>query len=148
MSIVRAGVRRLPLIAALVCAWALPKAASGQSAQNGQTDSRRSMRALRLAEGETVTLDGRLDEPFWARAIPAADFIQQDPQNGRPATEPTEVRIVFDGESLYMGVTCYDSEPDALLGYQRRRDEGTNSDDGFQWVIDTFLDGRTGYPSR
>ena len=41
----------------------------------------------------------------------------------RPATEPTEVRIAFDGESLYMGVTCFDSEPDKWLGYQRRRDE-------------------------
>ena len=79
------------------------------------------------------------------RSVPADNFIQQDPQNGGPATEPTEVRIAFDDESLYLGVTCFDSEPDKWLGYQRRRDEGLNSDDRFMWTIDTFLDGRTGY---
>ena len=44
-----------------------------------------------------------------------------------------------------MGVTVLDSEPDEWLGYQRRRDEGLDSDDRFMWTIDTFLDGRTGY---
>jgi hypothetical protein len=116
--------------------------ANGPAAEN---DTRRSMTALRLDEGEAVTLDGRLDEAFWKRAIPADGFIQQDPQNGRPATEPTEVRIVYDKDVLYMGVTAYDSEPDKWLGFQRRRDEGLNGDDRFMWVIDTFLDGRTGY---
>ena len=103
------------------------------------------MVAYRLNDGESIVLDGVLDEPVWSKAVPAADFIQQDPQNGRPATEPTEVRIVFNGDSLYMGVTCYDSEPDKWLGFQRRRDEGLGGDDRFMWVIDTFLDGRTGY---
>jgi hypothetical protein len=116
--------------------------ANGPAPEN---DDRRSMTALRLNDGESVTLDGRLDEPFWARAVPAADFIQQDPQNGRPATEPTEVRIVYDKDVLYIGVTAFDSEPDKWLGFQRRRDEGLGGDDRFMWVIDTFLDGRTGY---
>lgn len=103
------------------------------------------MTAVRLEPGERVTLDGRLDEPFWSRAEPATDFIQQDPVNGAPATEQTEVRIVYTREALYMGVICYDSEPDRWIGYQRRRDEFLQSDDRFMWNIDTFLDGRTAY---
>ncbi len=55
------------------------------------------------------------------------------------------MRIAFDDESIYLGVTAFDSEPEKWLGYQRRRDEGLNSDDRFMWTIDTFLDGRTGY---
>src|SRR5688572_21622952 len=106
---------------------------------------RRSVAAVRLSDTESITLDGRLDEPSWSRAVPAADFIQIDPTNGEPATERTEVRIVFDGERLYLGVTCFDSEPGAWIGWQLRRDERLNSDDGFMWTIDTFLDGRTGY---
>src|SRR5688500_8781328 len=102
--------------------------ANGPAPENG---TRRSMAALRLDEGEAVTLDGRLDEAFWKRAIPADGFIQQDPQNGRPATEQTEVRIVYDKDVLYMGVTAYDSEPDKWLGFQRRRYEGLNGDDRF-----------------
>jgi hypothetical protein len=98
-----------------------------------------------MAEGDSIDLDGRLDEAIWSKVAPAADFVQVDPDNGRPATERTEVRIAYDGDKLYMGVTCYDSEPDKLIGFQRRRDEGLGSDDRFMWIIDTFLDGRTGY---
>ncbi|MBI2186775.1 MAG: carbohydrate binding family 9 domain-containing protein [Acidobacteria bacterium] len=159
MTIVRQGVLRLLSVAPLLCASVSPSlaqqepgsqplaASSPGSGQNGQGDSsgRRTMTALRLQEGEKLALDGVLDEPFWSRTIPAANFIQQDPQNGRPATEPTEVRIAFDGDALYMGVTAYDSEPDRWIGWQRRRDEGLGSDDRFMWVIDTFLDGRSGY---
>jgi hypothetical protein len=90
-------------------------------------------------------VDGRLDEDAWRRAVPAGDFIQQDPDNGKPATEPTEVRILFTGTALYMGVTAYDSEPDKWLGYQRRRDEFLQSDDRFMWTIDTFNNQQTGY---
>ena len=158
MSIVPPGVLRLPLILALICAAVLPAAAqqapaatpaasqqNAQANQGADNGGRRRMMAFRLNEGEEVTLDGVLDEPVWSRAIPAADFVQQDPQNGGPATEKTEVRIAFDSEALYMGVTAYDSEPEKWLGYQRRRDEGLGGDDRFMWVIDTFLDGRTGY---
>ena len=60
--------------------------------------------------------------------------------NGRPATERTEVRIAFSDDALYMGVTCFDSEPDKWLGFQRRRDEFLPADDRFMWTIDTFLD--------
>src|SRR5687767_6471695 len=105
----------------------------------------RSVPATRLAEGERIVLDGRLDEAIWRRAVPAADFVQIDPSNGSPATEPTEVRIAFDADSLYMGVICFDSEPDKWLGYERRRDQFLSSDDRFMWTIDTYLDARSGY---
>jgi len=101
--------------------------------------------AVRLSESQVVTLDGRLDEEFWTTVTPAADFIQVDPANGRPATEPTEVRVAFSRDNLYLGVICYDSEPEKWLGYQRRRDEFLQSDDRFMWTIDTFLDARSGY---
>ena len=59
-------------------------------------------------EGEIV-VDGNLDEPEWNLAQPATDFIQNDPDMGEPATERTEVRILFDNEYLYVGVYCFDS---------------------------------------
>ena len=92
-----------------------------------------------------IALDGRLDEPVWSRAVPAGDFIQVDPDNGAPATERTEVRIAFSANALYIGVTCYDSEPDGWIAYERRRDQGLPSDDKIQWTIDTLLDARSGY---
>ena len=103
------------------------------------------MTALRMADDLRISLDGRLDEAVWRDAVPAADFIQQDPDNGRPATELTEVRIVYNRDALYMGVTCFDSEPEKWLGYQRRRDEFLQADDRFMWNIDTFNNQQSGY---
>lgn len=110
-----------------------------------EASGRATMVAVRMSEGETVTLDGRLDEGPWKRASPATGFVQQDPDNGRPATEQTEVRIVYNNESLFMGVICLDSEPDKWIGYQRRRDEFLQSDDRFMWTIDTFNNQQSGY---
>ena len=119
--------------------------AFAQQQLSAQAAAARTVAAQRLAPGERISLDGRLDEEVWQRAVPAGDFVQIDPDNGAPPTEPTEVRIAFDSESFYMGVTAFDSEPDKWLGHQRRRDEFLGSDDRFMWTIDTFLGARSGY---
>jgi Domain of unknown function (DUF5916) len=126
-------------------ALAVMTLAGAAAAQAPEEVARPTVRAVRLAAGEAIVLDGRLDEAVWRRAQPARDFIQQDPANGQPATEPTEVRIAYDARTLYMGVTCFDDEPDKWLGYQRRRDEFLQADDRFMWTIDTYLDGRSAY---
>jgi hypothetical protein len=105
----------------------------------------RALVAVPLGTTDTIVIDGRLDEPIWQRVPPATDFLQQDPASGAPATERTEVRIVFDRQKLYLGVRCFDSEPAAILGRQLLRDADLGGDDRFMWVIDTYLDGRTGY---
>jgi hypothetical protein len=135
------------ILAPADCAYPAPQSAASPQATAGPEGQleRRSVAALRLADNEPIVLDGRLDEPVWSRAVPAADFVQQDPDNGQPATEATEVRIVFNSRALYMGVTCYDSEPDRWLGYQRRRDEFLQADDRFMWNIDTFNNQQSGY---
>ena len=111
----------------------------------GAVQPRRSIAASEIADGERIVLDGRLDEPAWSRATPASNFMQQDPDNGKPATEPTEVRILFSKDSLYLGVICFDSEPDKWIGYQRRRDEFLSADDRFMWNIDTYNNQQSGY---
>ncbi|MBI4473708.1 MAG: carbohydrate binding family 9 domain-containing protein, partial [Acidobacteria bacterium] len=113
--------------------------------QNGDYQGRRLVRALRLNPTESVNLDGKLDEPVWERAVPASDFIQQDPNLGAAATERTEVVVLFDRSRLYLGIRCFDSEPDKLLGNQMQRDQALDSDDRFSWPLDPYLDGRSGY---
>ena len=98
MTTVRSGVSRSLLITALLFAGA-PSAWARQAVpENGD---RRSVTAFRMADGDSIELDGRLDEAVWANAIPAANFIQIDPANGQPATEPTEVRIAYDSDTLH-----------------------------------------------
>jgi hypothetical protein len=101
--------------------------------------------ATRLAPDEIVTVDGVLDERFWETVHAATDFRQREPDNGAPATEQTEVRVVYDDDRVILGVTLHDSEPDRLFGNQMQRDQPFIADDRFMWTIDPFLDGRSGY---
>ncbi len=103
------------------------------------------VRAERLASGEEIVLDGNLNETAWERAVPATDFRQEDPDNGAPATERTEVRFLFSENSLFMGVICFDSQPDAVLGNTMQRDGSLSADDRFMWTFDPNLDGTSGY---
>jgi hypothetical protein len=141
----------------LLVAFALVVSPSAASAQNAAASSaapsrdlaayanRPRVNAIRLAQGESVSMDGRLNEAVWQRATAAADFVQQEPKNGDPATERTEVRFVYSRTSLYMGVTCFDSEPNKLLGNTMQRDSVLTSGDRFSWTFDPYLDGRSGY---
>jgi hypothetical protein len=63
--------------------------------------------ALRLSAHETrdqIKVDGLLDEAAWRAADPATGFVQSEPRTGEPATEPTEVRVLFDATTLYIGI--------------------------------------------
>ncbi len=86
-----------------------------------------------------------MNEPIWERAEPADGFVQIEPDNGTPASEPTEVRIVFDTNRMIIGVMAYDSDPNGIKGNQMQRDQPFSSDDRFMWSIDTYLDERSGY---
>jgi hypothetical protein len=103
------------------------------------------MVAAPLHSDERITLDGRLEEPVWRRGMPATGFLQTEPVEGGPASERTEVRVAYDSDHLYIGARLADSDPAGILGHQRQRDAGLGSDDRFMWILDTFLDGRSGY---
>jgi hypothetical protein len=138
------------LIVFLLAVAPAPAAAQNGAAKTTVRDvsayaNRPHLKAIRLEAGEAISVDGRLNENVWQRATPASDFLQQEPDNGAPATERTEVRIVYSKTSLYMGVTCFDSEPDKLLGNTMQRDAPLNSGDRFMWSFDPYLDGRSGY---
>jgi hypothetical protein len=109
------------------------------------TDGPVTLRALRLTEGQTIRIDGLLDEPVWTSPDVATNFLQREPDNGAPATERTEVRAAYDAKRLILGVKLFDSEPDRILGNQMQRDQGFGADDRFIVTIDPFLNGRTGY---
>ncbi len=87
-----------------------PLFAQGSAAQSEIMQSgRRTMTAERMRDDERIVVDGILDEPVWDRAQHGGEFVMQDPVLGGPPTERTEVRIVFNKDHLYIGVTLYDS---------------------------------------
>lgn len=71
-------------------------------------------------EGD-LTLDGRLDEAAWARATPATGLLQSQPEEGAPATVPTEVRFLFDDRALYIGARM--TQPGGVVSPLARRDQ-------------------------
>jgi uncharacterized protein DUF5916/cellulose/xylan binding protein with CBM9 domain len=88
---------------------------------------------------EPITLDGRLDEPIWAATQAATDFRQAQPKVGDPATQRTEIRILFDDEALYVGARMFDDQGAAGVRSQLvRRDQNASSSDQIQLVLDTF----------
>ncbi len=78
---------------------------------------------VRLAPGTAVRLDGLLTEPFWHSVPAATDFRQREPAVGQPATETTEVRVVIDGATVYVGVLARDSRPDEVIARILQRDQ-------------------------
>jgi hypothetical protein len=103
------------------------------------------LRAARLQQQEKIVLDGLLNEPVWRRADVARDFVQTEPREGEPATEPTEARVAYDRETLYIGIIAYDSEMHRLVIPELRKDFTLSNSDVVQVVLDTFLDRRNGY---
>jgi len=82
--------------------------------------------ALRAAHPPNI--DGRLTEESWVLAEPASSFTQTDPDEGQPATERTEVRVLFDDDALYVGVRLFDSDPKAVVRRLVKRDEDADAD--------------------
>ncbi len=92
-----------------------------------------------------MTLDGRLDEPFWATADSIDDFRQREPLEGSPATERTVVKVAHDADALYIVVHCYDSNMRSVRASQLRRDADLSSDDNVRLLIDSFDDRRSAF---
>src|SRR5689334_4711993 len=57
---------------------------------------------------EPPRIDGNLDDAAWKDILPATNFIQNFPNVGQPATQRTEVRIVYDNSAIYVGAYLYD----------------------------------------
>jgi hypothetical protein len=136
------------VVSALVLtAWPTHRVAAQQydgDGQGGPSEPPVTLQAYRPSDPLQIDLDGRLEEAIWQAAVPITDFTQQEPVEGAEPSERTEIRVVFDQDNLYIGAIIYD-DPQGILAFQRERDAGLGTDDRFMWILDTFLDGRTGY---
>lgn len=127
-------------IPALLLQLATVDSAAAQRHSGGGTPL--TVTAVRAAH--TPTLDGRLDDAAWVAASPISQLIQSDPDEGRPVSEATVVRVVYDATALYIGVRLYDRDPGGVARRLARRDASTPSDD-FRVLLDTYHDHRTAF---
>ena len=102
------------------------------------------LRAVRVDTPPQI--DGRLDEPVYAAVAAMTDFVQTEPSEGAPASEKTEVWLLFDDDHLYVVARCWESRPERMMFSEMRRDNlNIGSNDNLAWGLDTFFDRRTGY---
>lgn len=95
------------------------------------------VQAVRIAAGE-VTVDGEVEEPAWGLARPIADLYQGQRNEGMPASENTEIRILYDEHNLYIGFRCFDKHPELVRARGLFRDEWAGSDDLLLIMIDAY----------
>ena len=108
----------------------------------GILTGRPSVRPGRTAAAPRI--DGTLDDLVWERATRIADFVQQRPLDGAPATEDTEVLIAYDNDNLYFGIRAHYSDP-ALIRANRADRDQTFIDDTVAVYFDPFLDQQRAY---
>ena len=129
----RLHVRRWAAVAAVCAVAGFGRSAAAQDAPPAQPP---------VARAVPVTLppvlDGNvLDDPAWQAAAPITDFWQTSPDAGRPASERTEVRIIYTDTALYFGVVLLDRSGEALTVSDSRRDSPLDESDSFRILLDT-----------
>jgi hypothetical protein len=97
------------------------------------------------AEADAPVIDGRVNEPLWQTVQPYATFTQQDPIEGAPASERTEVRVIVGKGNVYIGLIAFDSDPSKIIVSQARRDASLTETDSIVMVLDTFNDNQNAF---
>ncbi len=121
---------RFALIAALLPSSVFAQTPSVPTLAVGKLDA--------TAEGPVI--DGRVNDAIWQSVQPYTSFTQQDPNEGAPASEKTEVRVIVGKGTVYVSVIAFDSDPSKIIVSQARRDASLNDTDSVVVVFDTFND--------
>ncbi len=127
---------RALLACGVACALSLPTVAAAH-------DATPKARAARATIAPRV--DGVLDDEAWRQAPPIGPLVQAEPDEGAPASEETEVRVLFTESTLYFGIVCRDRAPRAVVSTQLTRDADLETDDAILIALDPFFDHRNGF---
>src|SRR6184192_1399182 len=93
----------------------------------GNASSGHRLKALRAVN--QIKIDGVLNETAWTNADVISDFRQEEPVEGEPATEKTEIRVLSDSKYIYFGIRAFDSEPKKINARELVRDASLSNDD-------------------
>ena len=111
---------------------------------SAQDNDRPNLTIGRVSDARPI-IDGVVDDAVWNDVTPFSTFVQQEPNEGDPATERTEIRFLLDRHNLYVALICFDSEPQNILVSQSRRDADLGDTDSVRILLDTFNDGQNAF---
>jgi hypothetical protein len=117
--------------------------AAAQASPSGDVGSLPRTRIVRTEE--PIAIDGHLEEPSWEDAAVLREFAQVEPHPGEPGSESTEILLLYDRDYLYIGIRCFDREPEKILARQMVRDVSLTTDDRVSLVVDTHHDLQNGF---
>jgi len=123
--------------------WLLPVASlipSHSVAQNGV----RPASEVGVAAGE-IRLDGLLNEADWLEAQEIERLTMVEPIEGGPLVGHTSIKVLASPRAILIGVVCRDPDPAGIVSYSKARDSELRDEDHVKFILDTFLDGRSGY---
>jgi len=109
----------------------------------GAQEARRSMRAVRRTM--PLVIDGKLNDPAWSLAPISAGFLQSYPKPNAPATDPIDVRVLYDNDAIYVGIRLFDAHPDSIAAPLARRDPSGIYSDWVHVLIDSYHDRRSAF---
>lgn len=91
-------------------------------------EARRAPTLIAVRTSKPPDIDGKLDDPSWQDAKLETSFTQNFPDEAKPPSEPTELRVLYDDDAIYVSIRCFDSHPDQIVGRLTRRDRDVDSD--------------------
>lgn len=110
-------------------------------AQTVENDSipRKNLQAVKIEN--TIKIDGVFDEEDWKKASSANDFIEFQPDNGKPESpeQKSVVKVLYDNTAIYVAAELFDSEPDKIAKQLTERDD-LNNDDFFGVFLNGYND--------
>jgi len=145
----RFGVSLTPGVLLAVLTLCAPIGARVAAQEVTTPSANRPLRGARAGQAHPVTtpptIDGKLDESVWQDADPFRGFVQREQSEGAPASERTEVRILTDGEALYIGAWLYDRDPSGIVLGEKIRDVTLTNSDYVAITFDTYRDKQNGF---
>lgn len=136
------GLKSWWVVLGVVCSGLNAWAGGPGEPRGGAFDNPRELQAQRIKQA--ISIDGRLEEEVWTHTPVSGDFIQLRPHPGEAASFPTQVKVVYDDEALYIGATLNDPNPDSIQTELTDRDRYGNADRFFV-LIDTYRSGLTAF---
>jgi uncharacterized protein YbdZ (MbtH family) len=129
------------VLSALLGVLALPVGAYAQDEDAAAAPDRRLTAA---AVERPPRIDGRIEDAAWSAVSPATGFVQREPNPGEPASRPTEVRVIYGRDALFVAARMYDA-PDSIAAQLGRRDATELYSDWFTVVLDSDDDRRSAF---
>ena len=114
---------------------------SGQATDKQSVETKKKYKATEITTAPDI--NGVLDESIWKESTWEDNFTQNEPYNGRKASQRTEFAVVFDKDNLYVAIKAYDTSPDSIINRLTRRDQVDG--DVVAIIFDSFHDLRTGF---